>query len=302
MSRPSTVRLLLLSAMLLGGLAGVVSGAPPSTSTPSQSVRPDWDTEGVIHQQTLVEGNFSLHYAESGSVSGPTVVFLHGTPGSWRSLGRMMIREDLRSRAHLVSIDRPGWGLSLLPDGRRSEPDFDAQIALITPLLRRLKERSGGQALLLVGHSYGGSIAPYIAFRHPELVDGILMAASAIDPELGKPRWYNYAASTWLVSPFLGNGMRKANDEIWGVYDALERLTPWWQQATLPLIFLQGEEDELVDPRNLDFAERVLPASNTTVMRLPDQGHLLQVQRRDLLASLTLQLLDEAQRRAAVGD
>ncbi|MCB1664399.1 MAG: alpha/beta fold hydrolase [Pseudomonadales bacterium] len=299
MPRPATVRLLLLSALLLGGLVGVVMGAAPSAPT---QTRPDWDTEGLIRQHTFAEGDFTLHYAESGTVGGPTVVFIHGTPGSWRSLGRMMIRDDLRSRAHLVSIDRPGWGLSPLPDGRRSEPDFDAQIALITPLLRQLKEHSGGQPLLLVGHSYGGSIAPYIAFRHPELVDGILMAASAIDPELGKPRWYNYAARTWLVSPFLGDGMRKANDEIWGVYDALERLTPWWQQAKLPLIFLQGEEDELVDPRNLDFAERALPAPNTTVMRLPEQGHLLQVQRRDLLASLTLQLLDEAQRRAAVGD
>lgn len=300
MSCSAIVRRCLLSALLAGSVVSAVLAAEPAPSATVQ--RPDWDTQGIIQQQRMTLGNFTLHYAETGSPDNPTIVFIHGTPGSWRSLGRMMVRDDLRARAHLVSIDRPGWGLSPLPDGRRSEPDFDAQIALITPLLQTLKARSHNQPLLLVGHSYGGSIAPYIAFRHPELVDGILMAASAIDPQLGKPRWYNYAARTWLVAPFLGDGMRKANDEIWGVYDALERLQPWWPQAHLPLVFLQGEEDELVDPRNLDFAEHTLPAANTTVLRLPQQGHLLQVQRRDLLADLTLQLLDEAQRRAATGD
>lgn len=239
-------------------------------------------------------GDFNLHYLATEAAAKPILVFIHGTPGSARSMRRVMNDSRLQAQTRLISIDRPGWGESQLPDGRRSEPDFDAQIALIVPLLERVKQESGGQPLLLVGHSYGGSIAPYIAFRHPGLVDGVLMAASAIDPELGKPRWYNRAASTWLVSQFLRDALLKANDEIWGVSPALERLRPWWQDAPIPLIFVQGEEDELVDPRNLDFAAAELPPGSE-VLRLPDQGHLLQVQRPDLLAELCLQLLQRVQ-------
>jgi pimeloyl-ACP methyl ester carboxylesterase len=240
----------------------------------------------------LVSGDFSLHYVDNGKLERPTLVFIHGTPGSWRSMRRVMADPRLQDAARLIAIDRPGWGDSQLHDGQRSVPDFDTQSALIQPLLQQLKEQSDGQALLLVGHSYGGSLAAYIAYRYPNLVDRVFMAASAIDPELGKPRWYNRAASTWLVSRFLRAPLLKANDEIWGVSPALERLLPWWANADIPMTFLQGDEDELVDPRNFNFAQSVLSAEDSTVIQLVNQGHLLQIQRSELMADLSLRLLE----------
>lgn len=263
------------------------------TQTNAQEGTTDTGLSAVFTPHSFASDDFDLHYVDSGDIGKPTVVFIHGTPGSLRSMRRVMADPDLLSAARLVSIDRPGWGQSALPNGQRSEADFDSQIALITPLLYQLKQESNNQPLVLVGHSYGGSIAPYIAFRHPALIDAIVMAASAIDPELGKPRWYNRAANTWLVSRFLDDALLKANDEIKGVYGALEQLRPWWAGVTMPMVFVQGEDDSLVDPRNLDFAQQYLPPDNTKIVRLPDQGHLLQVQQYELLAQLTLTLLDQ---------
>ena len=192
----------------------------------------------------------------------------------------------------LVAIERTGGGAGQWPDGERSVRDFGERSDMIEPLLMQVEAQSYGQPLFLVGRSYGGSLAAYIASRYPELVDGVFMAASAIDPELGKPRWYNRAASTWLVSRFLRAPLLKANDEIWGVSPALERLRPWWGKAAIPMIFLQGDEDELVDPRNFDFAQSVLPAADSTVIQLANQGHLLQIQRSELMADLSLELLE----------
>lgn len=263
------------------------------TQTNAQEGGTDADFGTAFTPYNFPSGDFNLHYVDSGNIGKPTIVFIHGTPGSLRSMRRVMADPDLLSAARLISIDRPGWGQSALPEGQRSEADFNAQIALITPLLYQLKQESNDQPLLLVGHSYGGSIAPYIAFRHPALIDAIVMAASAIDPELGKPRWYNRAANTWLVSRFLDDALLKANDEIKGVYDALEQLRPWWAGVTMPMVFVQGEDDSLVDPRNLDFAQQYLPPNNTKIVRLPNQGHLLQVQQYELLAQLTLSLLGQ---------
>lgn len=246
----------------------------------------------LLTQHSLANGNFDLHYVDSDNMGMPTVVFIHGTPGSWRSMRRVMADPRLQQAARLIAIDRPGWGASQLPDGQRSVPDFDTQSAMIEPLLVQLKAQGNGQSLLLVGHSYGGSLAAYIAYLYPDLIDGVFMAASAIDPELGKPRWYNRAASTWLVSRFLRAPLLKANDEIWGVSPALERLRPWWASADIPITFLQGDEDELVDPRNLDFALGVLSADHSTVMQLKNQGHLLQIQRSELMADLSLRLIE----------
>lgn len=249
------------------------------------------DPNITLHSMPI--GNFNLQYAEAGEVGKPTIVFIHGTPGSWRSLGRLMPSAKLRQQARLISIDRPGWGGSPLPD-KETEGSFVAQVELIEPLLRKLKAESNGQALILVGHSYGASMSPYIAYMHPELVDGLLMASGAIDPDLGKPRWYNWAASIWPISRTIDDRLVKANVEIWGVYAALKDLEPWWQTVSIPMVYMQGEDDELVDPLNLNFAEDFLPAGNTKVVRIPNQGHIVHVQQRDLITDLALELLAKA--------
>ncbi len=275
--------------------------SPPPQVTNSQPFRNNLAADPGIALRSMTIGNFDLQYAEAGEVGKPTIVFIHGTPGSWRSLGRLLTSNAFGNQARLISIDRPGWGGSPLPD-KETEGSFAAQVELIEPLLRRLKSESAGSKLILVGHSYGASIAPYIAYMHPELVDGVLMAAGAIDPDLGKPRWYNWAASIWPVSRMINPRLVKANVEIWGVYDALKTLQPWWQTVSIPLIYMQGEEDELVHPKNLDFAENFLPKDNTKVVRIPNQGHLVHRQQGQLIAELALELLAAPSSVTAVAD
>ena len=276
---------LLLGILLLGNCS---SSPRQGAATAAHGQELADRLDATLHSISV--GEIDLHYAEAGEKGKPTVVFIHGTPGSWRALGRLLGHPQLRSAARLIAVDRPGWGGSRLPD-EGAEGSFAAQVKLMVPLLRQLKEDSGDQAVILVGHSLGASYAAYIAYRHPELVDGILMAAGAIAPELGKPRWYNYAAKAWPISRLIAAGLRKANVEIWGVHAALEELEPWWRTASIPMIYLQGEQDELVDPRNLDYAETVLPPEHTRVVRIPEQGHFVHRQQEQLIAELTLELL-----------
>jgi len=287
------MRTILWTAILMTTLLGC-SGPQQGSLTPQY--RTGLAAGLSVTMMTMSVGELALHYADTGGAGLPTVVFIHGTPGSWRSLGRLFDYQVLTREMRLVSIDRPGWGNSLFPDDH-AEGSFDEQVRLIEPLLRKLHREAEGQPMLLAGHSLGASIAPYVAFRHPELVDGLLMAAGAIDPELGKPRWYNHAANIWPVSRLIDHRLVKANVEIWGVYSALEELEPWWETVTIPMIYVQGEEDELVHPGNLDFAENSLPADNTKVVRIPGQGHLLHRQQTDLLASLLVELLDQTRSR-----
>ncbi|MDT8399612.1 MAG: alpha/beta hydrolase [Pseudomonadales bacterium] len=239
-------------------------------------------------------GDATLHYVEVGDAGKPTVVLIHGTPGDWTQVGTMLLKPELQEVARLVSIDRPGWGQSRLVD-QRTEPDFAAQSALIEPLLRQLKQESGGQPLILVGVSYGGSISPYLAYRNPELVDGLVMVSSAIDPVLGRPRWYNRAACVWPISRLIDTGMQKANDEIWGVATALREMEDWWQTVTIPMVYVQGEEDELVNPGNLDFAENMLPDEYARVVRIPGAGHVTWMIHTSLVVDLTLEVLKKAE-------
>lgn len=59
-----------------------------------------------------------LGYADFGFVSGPLVLYFHGTPGS--RLEAALIAEDaFACGVRLVSVDRPGMGLSTNHSGRR---------------------------------------------------------------------------------------------------------------------------------------------------------------------------------------
>src|SRR5687768_13657084 len=61
-----------------------------------------------IHD-TIIEGRH-LHYSVSGSPDLPTLVFIHGSPGSWMNYMRFMCDPEMQKKFRMVSIDRPGFG------------------------------------------------------------------------------------------------------------------------------------------------------------------------------------------------
>src|SRR5689334_7306694 len=53
-----------------------------------------------------------LHYVIAGEDSLPTLVFIHGSPGSWSAFTNYLTDPDLLKKFRLMSIDRPGFGYS----------------------------------------------------------------------------------------------------------------------------------------------------------------------------------------------
>src|SRR4030095_2076296 len=56
--------------------------------------------------------NHEMFYAETGSDTNQLVLFVHGAPGSWDAFMKYLGDTALMHRAHLVSVDRPGYGKS----------------------------------------------------------------------------------------------------------------------------------------------------------------------------------------------
>ncbi|MBO9533403.1 MAG: alpha/beta hydrolase [Solirubrobacteraceae bacterium] len=112
----------------------------------------------------ITVGDHRLHVTEMPGQE-PAVVFIHGLPGSIRDWETV---EPLIGDRHRIALDRPGFA-----DTGGSALTMREQADVIADVLRALSvERA-----LLVGHSYGGTVALTIARRHPELVGGIVLAA-----------------------------------------------------------------------------------------------------------------------------
>ena len=225
--------------------------------------------------------------AEPKGADQPAVVFVHGSPGTWEAFGIWLTDPELGRRARLVSVDRPGYGIS----GRgEAEPSLELQARRIDAALRE----AGVERAILVGHSLGGPVIARMAIDFPERVAGLLLVAPSIDPALEKRRWYNVAGSLVVVQWFLPVDWVVSNREIWPLQRELEALAPRLGEVRIPTVVLQGDDDELVAPANADYVERTFTGAAVELRRIPGAGHFVLWQQPELVRDAIGDLLDRA--------
>lgn len=113
--------------------------------------------------------NTSLAVHASGD--GPTVVLIHGIPGSrhaWIDVEPRLLEAGYR----VITLDLLGFGDSDRPSDRESLW-IEAQVDAIAAALQARNE----SAAVIVGHDYGAPIAVRFAIRYPERSRALVLAA-----------------------------------------------------------------------------------------------------------------------------
>ncbi len=272
-----------IGSVVAGAALGVGCGMPPYDESAVEAMLNG--TGKPIFHETIV-GDRAIYYAETGSPDKPLVVFIHGTPGSWRGFGQYLADESLRRRAHLIAVDRPGFGRS---GHKQVVTSLSKQAAYIAHLLQR--DFTGHRAIL-VGHSLGASIAARLAMDQPDLVEGLVLVAPSIDPKLEKPRWYNRLADNRFVRWVLPTDLSLANQEVMPLYSELSQMLPLWQRLSKPVIVIQGGKDRLSSPANADFAANVL-GTRARIIRVPQAGHFIIWKQSAIIVDAILSLLEK---------
>jgi pimeloyl-ACP methyl ester carboxylesterase len=129
----------------------------------------------------IVVDGFRQHIVElagspGGAASTPPIVLLHGAGCNLQDM-RLALEERLAGR-RLVFVDRPGQGWSERPGRRGSSPAWQAAI------LRGVLDHLGIDRAILVGHSWGGTLALTFALDYPERAAGIVLLAPPTHPHL----------------------------------------------------------------------------------------------------------------------
>lgn len=142
---------------VLFGAAALAAGcASPRAATPE----PD--------TMITVEG-VALHFTRLGA--GPPVVLVHGASGNLADM-TFRLAPALAGRHEVVAFDRPGLGRSDLP------PGGGVSIGRQAELMRAALARMGIDRYVLVGHSYGGSVALAWAVEAPQSVEALLLISA----------------------------------------------------------------------------------------------------------------------------
>jgi pimeloyl-ACP methyl ester carboxylesterase len=256
----------------------------------------DWYALVDPHRRYESMDGYRLHYIDMGR--GDPVVLVHGfadSTYSWHKNLLVLLNEHFR----VIMVDQPGLGFSDIPPDSHTYT-IENQAEEILRLLDKLQI----QHFSLVGHSMGGGIALYLSQKVPDRID----KAVAIDPACfkisrrfimafpGMDHMASIFASRWLLGCSLKDvyyNDDKVNEVLideyarylnrhgsWKVLSKLSRqyfsdafalMTQGYEEMTLPLLIIWGEEDSWISVEHGARLHRKVP--NSRFSRLPRCGH-----------------------------
>jgi len=170
--------------------------------------------------------NTRVRYVEAGA--GPAVVLIHGNAGSVDDFD--FERLGLLCRDHRVmAVDRPGHGKSARPN------DADANLQYQTRVLHEALSRLGVTHPVLVGHSWGGSLALAYAVEYPLELSAIVLLAPAAYSD-GGPDQFMRAV---LKTPVVGDVSLTMGRVIFGEHLLKKELQKAFYPSSVPEEYLR---------------------------------------------------------------
>jgi pimeloyl-ACP methyl ester carboxylesterase len=134
---------------------------PPRNLPPGRVVEVDGRGEMFVRERPA---------AEPGA---PTILLLHGWTAS-ADLNWFRVYDTIGPHARIIAVDHRGHGRGLRTTERFSLEDAADDAAA---LLRQL----GAAPATVVGYSMGGPISMLLWHRHPEVVNGLVLEATALE-------------------------------------------------------------------------------------------------------------------------
>ena len=248
-----------------------------------------------------------LHYVERGA--GDPLVLLHGNGSMIQDFESSGLIDLAAKDFRVIVFDRPGFGHSDRPRNVVWTPDAQAE------LIQRALARLGVSNALVLGHSWGASVAVALALKYPDLVRGLVLASGYYFPTVRPDVVAMGAPSLPLIGDILSDTLSPLiSRAIWSLmmakifgprsvpkkFEAFPKemaLRPSQIRASaaesalmipdafhfrdqyadlkMPVVIIAGEQDRLVD---IDTQSTRLHSeiSQSRFHRVPDNGHMIQ--------------------------
>ena len=247
--------------------------------------------------------NTKMRYVDAGA--GSPVVMIHGNAGSvddwdFNSMGQLC--HDHR----LIAIDRPGHGKSDRPDSKTATLHYQAK--LVHDTLAQL----GVTRPVLVGHSWGGSLALAYAVDYPNELSAIVLLAPAAYPDKGGDQFMRAILKTPVIgdatltvgrllfgksilkkelnkafypdsvpddylqyasSSWLHHKQVRATlEDEWSLNKDLEQTSRHYGEIRIPVVIVTGDQDKIVSAK--DNAYRLKTSiTQSQLIELKNTGH-----------------------------
>ena len=117
-----------------------------------------------------------IHYVDQGE--GEPLVLLHGNGTSLQDFESSGLVRLASKQFRVIVFDRPGFGHTARPSGKVWTPGAQAE------LFAAALEKVGISRAIVLGHSWGASVAVALALRYPHLVEALVLASGYYYPNV----------------------------------------------------------------------------------------------------------------------
>jgi len=204
-----------------------------------------------LHTENVEVDGFNMHYVQTGNDSFPTLLFVHGSPGSWDAFSQYLRDKDLLAKYRMISIDRPGFGDSEFGKAK----DLADQSKLISPLLTFFNNK---KPVYIIGHSLGGPMAVRLVADNPGYFSGMILLAGSVDPAEEKPEKWRPVLYKTPFRFLVPGAFRPSNEELWYLKKDLVLLKKDFSKITCPVWIVHGDKDDMVPVGNAAYSKQML--------------------------------------------
>lgn len=235
-------------------------------------------------EKTIRFKNYNMHYVESGSNNNQTVVFVHGSPGSWDAY-KMYLRDSLLLKKYrLIAVDRPGFGHSNFGIAQDLKVQTKRMLAFIDTLQLN-------KPIIVVGYSLGGPLVLSMAAARTKMFRDVVVISGAVDPGLENPEKWRLVFMAKPIRYFVPGALRPSNDELWWLKNDLVNLQPDLKKIQSTVTIIHGDKDRLVPYANMKYMQLYLENSKKTdTLTIKNADHFIPWSHFDIIRNKILQL------------
>jgi pimeloyl-ACP methyl ester carboxylesterase len=217
--------------------------------------------EAGVNLQTPIKkiNHFPVHYAQTGNDTLPTLLFIHGTPGSWDAFKNYLKNKELLNYYRIISIDRPGFGYSDFGNAM----NLQEQTNIISVWMDSI---NNNKPFIIIGHSLGGPMAVKLAAARPQYTKAIVLLAPSLDPAMEKPEKWRPILFKTPLNFLIPGALRPSNEELWYLKKDLKQMNEDYLKITCPVYILHGRKDMLVPYSNVAYAQKMLTKTNSVIV------------------------------------
>jgi len=194
----------------------------------------------------------------------PTLVFVHGSPGSILDYSRYFKDSTLNTKANILSYDRIGYGIN-------NAGDVQGSIAFELEILHDLIKEIPSEKIVLIGYSYGGPVV----LASPKKYKYKVSLASSISGDLEPMFWMLNFYKWKLTRPLIPNLLKAAAKEKYAHLTDLPNYDDKWSISQSPIINIQGDKDWIVPYENSKILQRIIDANKFRMVTIDGGGHEL---------------------------